>query len=157
MHLTPVNSSVNFSGNYSGKICSLSKDSQTLIKRGVEAVNNARKYLTDLQNIDCGGFVLSNSEKVATIRPVLKSGDGEKQVVLSSFNDGFNLLVSDKSGSEVSLINVLGGDVVEFESSKYPLKSKDFKPLDGEILKTAEHIIKKYIPLFCKKNQRISP
>jgi hypothetical protein len=151
MHLAPTDSCVSFSGNYSGRISSLSKDSQTLAKKGVEAINTAKNYLTKLQNIDCGGFTLSNYEKVTKIRPVLKTGVGEKEVILSAFNDGFNLVVNNRANSRVDLLNIWGGDRIEFESSKFPLKSRDYKPLDGETLKSVEQMLKKYIPIFCKK------
>jgi hypothetical protein len=154
MHLTPVNSNVNFSGNYSGHIQALSKDSQTLAKQGVEAINRAKKYLQKIQNINCGAFTLSNSERVSKISPVLQTGLGDKEIRLTPFNDGFNLAVKDKFSSSIDILNVWGGDFVEFESSNFPLKSKDYKPLSGEALDSVEKMIKKYIPLFCPKKSK---
>lgn len=143
------NLAVNFTGCYSCKINSFSKESKDLANKGVEVINDAGKYLESLRNINCGKYTLTNVEVPSKISPVLKATVDDKELSLTKYLDGFNLNVTD--GMRADNLSFWGGDIVEFESSHYPLKPSQYKMLEGDVLKRADEILKNFLPIFSNK------
>lgn len=140
------NSSINFSGNYSCSIKNLSSDARGLVESGLKVINDAEKYLQNMQNIKLGKYILSNVEKPSRISPILYANVNGKEITMTKYQDGFNLYLKD--GDKGDNLSFWGGDIVEFESSMYPLKASEYKELSGNILQRAETLLKTYLPLF---------
>ena len=144
------NQNINFNGYYSCNISKLTSDSQSLLSQGEKVIGDAKKYLQSMQSIDFGKYQLSNCEKPSTISPILRAQLENKDLTMSSYyDDGFSLMV--KEGPNIDIISLYGGDSIEFESSRYPLKSSEYKNLSGCVLERAEELLKKYLPIFTKK------
>lgn len=140
------NSNVSFSGNYSCHISRLSSDAQGLVESGKKVIGEAEKYLKNMQSIKMGNCTLSNIDKPSRISPILSVKTGGKEVTMTKYQDGFNLHLKD--GEMGENLSYWGSDVVEFESSKYPLKASEYKELSGSVLDRAESMLKTYLPLF---------
>lgn len=143
-----MNSNLNFTGCYSCKINSFSKESKDLANKGVEVINDASKYLESLRNISFGKYTLTNIETPSKISPILKAKVDNKELSLTKYLDGFNLNVKD--GERADNLSFWGGDTVEFESSCFPLKPSQYEVLDGPVLKRADEILKKFLTVFSK-------
>ncbi len=141
-----VNQNTNFTGNYSGRLDILSNEARTLAKSGVQAMKDAGEYLSQLQSINKGKYVLSNMAKPSKIVPRLSAKVDDKTVTMMSYSDGFNLQV--KNDDHVDLLTVWGGDFIEFESTAFPLKANEFRVLESPLLERVECILKKYMPIF---------
>lgn len=140
----------NFTGYYSCAIGKLSKEAQEVAEAGYKTLEGAEKYLSDLQNINCGKYILSNSEKPSKISPVLFAKVDGKEVKMTPYYDGYTLSVSDKH--DIDIVSLWGGDVVEFESSKHPLKPSQYEDLSGSLLERVNELLKKFLPVFTKKD-----
>ncbi len=140
------NSNQNFTGYYSCKIGEFSSESRELAKKGVDVINNAGVYLESLKNINWGKYTLSNVEIPSKISPVLTAKIDDKELRMTKYLDGFNLDIRD--GNTADNVSFWGGDTVEFESSHYPLKASEYEVLKGDVLKRADEILKKFLPIF---------
>lgn len=142
-------SNTNFNGCYSCHVRDLTEESRKLLSEGVDVIKDAKTYLENIQQLNCGKYSLSNCEKPSKISPVLTSKvEGKDLQMTAYYNNGFNLMIKD--GDDVDVVSLYGGDTVEFESSKHPLKYTEYKNLSGNILQRAEELLKKYLPIFIR-------